>query len=485
MNATPATRDTAPHPAPDRLDKGLVKLIVVLLAGAIPALLDTAIVNVAVDTIARDLHTSVATIQWVITGYLLSFAMVIPLSGWALSRFGGRAVWLFSLSLFLAGSVACGAAWNIGSLIAFRVVQGIGGGLMVPLLTTLLVQAADGRQMGRLMSAVSLPIVVVPIFGPVIAGLIISNASWRWIFYVNVPICLAGLVLAWRGLPSSPPPGGQPRLDLAGLLLLPPALVALLYGLAQVSTEGGFGHAGVIIPLGVGAALLAGYGRHALRTSATPMVDLRLFRSRTFTGASSLLFLAGLSIYGGMLLLPLYFQQVRGGTALAAGLMMVPQGLGSLLPRTLAGKLTDKIGSRLVALAGIALAAAGTVPFALAGLHTSYWLLGAALVVRGAGLGTATIAVMAGAFTGLSREQVPHASSATRIVQFVGGSFGAAVLVAVILDQQIAAHAAAGPAGVATAFGHTFWWCVGFTALALLPALLMSGRAQAPDASPS
>ena len=480
QGTTATGQRTAATPGRERLDPAVIKLIVVLLTGAIPALLDTAIVNVAVDTIGRDLHTSVSTIQWVITGYLLSFAMVIPLSGWALARFGGRAVWMFSLALFLAGSVACGAAWNIGSLIAFRVVQGIGGGLMVPLLTTLLVQAAGGRQMGRLMSAVSLPIVVVPIFGPVIAGLIISNVSWRWIFYVNVPICLAGLALAWRGLPSTRSAGNRPRIDLAGLLLLPPALVALLYGLAQVSGQGGFGHARVIIPLGAGAVLLAGYAVHALRTSATPMVDLRLFRSRTFTGASSLLFLAGLSIYGGMLLLPLYFQQVRGGTALAAGLMMVPQGLGSLLPRTLAGKLTDKIGPRLIVLAGIVLAAVGTVPFALAGLHTSYWLLGAALVVRGAGLGTATIAVMAGAFTGLSREQVPHASSATRIVQFVGGSFGAAVLVAVILDQQIAAHAAAGAAGLATAFGHTFWWCTGFTVLALLPALLLSGRADPP-----
>jgi EmrB/QacA subfamily drug resistance transporter len=479
MNATPApTQAAAAAPGPDRLDRGLVKLIVVLLLGAIPALLDTAIVNVAVDTIGRDLHATVSSIQWVITGYLLSFAMVIPLSGWALGRFGGRAVWVFSLGLFLAGSVACGAAWNLGSLIAFRVIQGIGGGLMVPLLTTLLVQAAGGRHMGRLMSAVSLPVVVVPIFGPVVAGLIVSNASWRWIFYVNVPLCLAGLVLAWRELPAAPPPGTRQRLDLVGLALLPPALVALLYGLAQVSSEGGFDHRRVIIPLSLGAALLAGYGRHALRTSATPMVDLRLFRARAFTGASSILFLAGLSIYGGMLLLPLYFQQVRGASALAAGLLMVPQGLGSLLPRTLAGKLTDKIGPRLVVLAGIVLAAAGTIPFALAGLHTSYWLLGAALVVRGAGLGTATIAVMAGAFQGLRREQVPHASSATRIMQFVGGSFGAAVLVGLILDRQVAAHAAAGAAGLATAFGHTFWWCVGFTVLALLPALLLSGRGE-------
>ncbi len=462
----------------------MVKLIAVLLTGAIPSLLDTSIVNVAADTIGRDLHTSVPTIQWVITGYLLSFAMVIPLSGWALARFGGRMVWTFSLALFLAGSVACGAAWNIGSLIAFRVAQGIGGGMMAPLITTLLVQAAGGRQMGRLMAAVSLPIVVVPIFGPVVAGLIISNISWRWIFYVNVPVCLAGLVLAWRHLPTSRPRGGTSRIDLVGLVLLPPALVAMLYGLAEVSSAGGFGHRRVIVPLSVGAVLLAAYCVHALRASATPMVDLRLFRVRAFTGATSLLFLAGLSIYGGMLLLPLYFQTARHDTALTAGLLMVPQGLGSLAPRTLAGKLTDKIGPRLVVLAGVALAAVGTIPFALAGLHTSYWVLGPALVVRGAGLGTVTIAVMAGAFQGLSREQVPHASSATRITQFVGGSFGAAVLVAVILDRQAAAHAAAGAAGLATAYANTFWWCTGFTALALLPALLLAGRAGPPAGAP-
>jgi EmrB/QacA subfamily drug resistance transporter len=476
--APPPSEDTPP--SPDRLDPALVRLIVVLLTGAIPALLDTSIVNVAVDTIAHDLDTTVPAIQWVITGYLLSFAMVIPLSGWALARFGGRNVWVFSLALFLAGSIACGAAWDIESLITFRVVQGIGGGMMTPLITTLLVQAAGTSQLGRLMSAISLPIVVVPVFGPVIAGLIVDNISWRWIFYVNVPLCLIGLVLAWHGLPSGRPPGGTVHLDVIGLLLLPPALVALLYGLAQASTDAGFGHPDVIIPLGAGAVLLAAYCVHALRTSATPMVDLRLFRVRSFTGASSLLFLAGLSTYGAMLLLPLYFQQARHDTALVAGLLMVPQGLGSLLPRTMAGKATDKLGPRVVVLAGVVLAAVGTIPFALAGLRTSYWLLAAALVVRGAGLGTATIAVMAGAFRGLSREQVPHASSATRIVQYVGGSFGAAVLVAVILDRQLAVHAAAGAAGLATAYGYTFWWCTGFTVLALVPALMLSGRVKAP-----
>src|SRR6202167_1463060 len=176
MNATsPAGQASSVNPVRERLDPSVIKLIVILLTGAIPALLDTSIVNVAVDTIGRDLHTTVSSIQWVITGYLLSFAMVIPLSGWALARFGGRSVWMFSLALFLAGSVASGAAWNVARLIAFRVVQGIGGGMMTPLITTLLVQAVGSSQLGRLMAAISLPIVVVPIFGPVVAGLIISN----------------------------------------------------------------------------------------------------------------------------------------------------------------------------------------------------------------------------------------------------------------------------------------------------------------------
>jgi EmrB/QacA subfamily drug resistance transporter len=490
MNATPDSvrppAAGAPAAESEKIPPELVKLIAILLLGAIPALLDTTIVNVAIDTIGRDLHTTVSAIQWVITGYLLSFGMVIPFSGWALARFGGRATWLFALTVFLAGSVASGAAWNIASLIGFRVVQGIGGGLLVPLLTTLVTQQASGRPLGRLIAAISLPVAVVPILGPVISGLIISNISWRWIFYVNVPMCLVAIALAWRGLPAgdrSAPAGAdrRPRIDLTGLLLLCPALVGLLYGLAQVSSSGGFGHARVLIPIAAGLALLAGFAVHALRMTGEPAVDLRLYRSRSFTGGSGLMFLGGLSIYGAMLLLPLYFQQVRGYGALGAGLLLVPQGVGSLLPRTIVGKLTDRLGPRPVSLAGIILAAAGTVPFALAGLHTSVVLLGAALVVRGAGLGAATIAPMAGAFQGLPKAELPHASSAIRIAQQVGGSFGAAVLV-VILSRQAAAHAAAGAAGLATAFGHTFWWCVGFTALAVIPALLMPGR---PASQPS
>jgi EmrB/QacA subfamily drug resistance transporter len=487
-----AANGTASRARGDKLDPALVRLVIILLVGLIPSLLDTTIVNVAIASVGRDLHATVSQIQWVITGYLLSFGMVIPLSGWALSRLGGRTVWIASLTVFLVGSLASGAAWNVPSLIGFRILQGAGGGLMLPLLTTLIMQAAGPNRLGRLMATISLPVAVVPILGPVISGLIITHASWRWIFFVNAPICIAGLLLAWRGLPHDRPAGGQgtalnarqaaaerPRLDVAGLLLLCPALAGLLYGLAQVSTDAGFAHPTVIVPIAAGIVLLVGFAVHALRKPGQALVDLRLFRSRAFAGASGLMFLAGLSIYGAMLLLPLYFQEARGYSALMAGLLLVPQGVGSILPRTIVGKLTDRIGPRPVSLAGIALAGIGTVPFALATAHTSAYWLAAALVVRGAGLGAATIALMAGAFQDLSRAELPHASSATRIAQQVGGAFGAAVLV-VILASQRAAHVAAGPAALAISFGHTFWWCVGFTALAVIPALWLPGRPSAP-----
>src|ERR1700742_4328132 len=299
-----APASQTPAKAPDKLDPALIKLTAILMVGAIAALLDTTIVNVGLDAIARDLHTTVSTGQWVMTGYLLSFGMVIPLNGWAIGRFGARATWLASLALFLAGSVACGLAWNIGSLVAFRVIQGIGGGMLMPVLTTLLIRAAGGRSLGRLMATVSLPAVVVPVAGPIVGGLMVTDLTWRWLFYVNVPICLTGLVLAWRGLASTPEAAGpKTRLDLAGLALLSPGLAAVLYGLAQVSAHHGFGHLAGIIPLAAGLLALAAFTVRALRPrdaigGVQPVIDLRLFRSRSFTGAGHLVLFVGPAVLG-------------------------------------------------------------------------------------------------------------------------------------------------------------------------------------------
>jgi MFS family permease len=285
---------------------------------------------------------------------------------------------------------------------------------------------------------------------------------------------VAGLLLAWRLMPTDSGNRAQ-HLDITGLLLLSPSIAVLLYGLSRVGATGGFGSPSVLVPLAAGLVLLAGFVRHAL-TADRPLLDLRLFRVPSFTVSALLTFLAGFVLYGALLLMPLYFQDVQSHDPLRTGLLLAPQGIGILASRNIAGALTDRIGPRWVVVAGLGLVAIGTVPFALAGAATSDWWLMAALVVRGAGLGAVTLPVFATAFQGLDRGQIPDASIIIRTAQQVGGSFGSAVL-ALILASAVAQHVG----GAAAAFRGTFWWATGFSVVAVLLALwLPAGKPAEP-----
>src|SRR6266487_5632859 len=223
--ATPRERVDEPDASGsgEGLNRELLVLGTVFVLGAIMTVLDLTIVNVAVPTIGRELGTSISSIQWVMTGYMLAFASVIPLTGWASERYGAKRVWIGSLPVFMLGSVLAGAAWSTGSLIGFRVLQGLGAGMILPVGQTILAQAAGPQRMGRVMSLVGVPMLLGPVFGPVIGGAIVDQVSWRWIFFVNLPIGVAALVLAWRLLPDAVPQLGA-RLDLRGLVLLPPGI---------------------------------------------------------------------------------------------------------------------------------------------------------------------------------------------------------------------------------------------------------------------
>jgi EmrB/QacA subfamily drug resistance transporter len=465
----------------ERIDRDVAKVAGVLIVGALAVVFDTTIVSVALQTLATKLHASVGTIQWVSTGYLLALGVTIPLVGWAQARFGGKRLWLVALAVFLAGSVLSSLAWNAPSLIAFRVLQGIGGGVMLPLLSTLIMQAARGRALGRTMSMVSLPAVLGPILGPVVGGVILNWLDWRWLFWVNVPFCVVGIVLAWRMLPSDPP-AGRTRLDVIGLLLLSPGIVGILYGLSNAGKAAGFARADVLIPALAGALLTAGFAVWSVRSAGRALVDVRLFRHRSVASSSALLFLSGAALYGVMLLLPLYWQQGRGVSALTAGLLLVPQGIGTLISRPLSGRLTDAIGARTIALVGFVIVGLATIPFAFATTTTSEWLLMAALLVRGIGLGAVIIPVMTVAFVGLDRADVPHASILTRIAQQVGGSFGTALL-AVILEGTLRSLGG-GATATADAFDRAFWWSIGFTVVAVGLAFLLPGRPAPVRAAP-
>src|SRR5580658_10015128 len=186
--------------ADDVLSPELKRIASVVILGSIMSILDTTIVAVALDTLAKDFRVTVSTIQWVTTGYLLALAVVIPVTGWAVDRFGAKRVWMLSLTLFIVGSSLCGLAWSANSLIAFRVLQGVGGGMLLPVGQSMLARAAGPQRMGRVMSIIGVPMVMGPVLGPVLGGLIISNYSWRWIFYVNVPIGIVALALSARTL---------------------------------------------------------------------------------------------------------------------------------------------------------------------------------------------------------------------------------------------------------------------------------------------
>ena len=479
----------AAKPPVEKLDPKVVKTALILIVGGMAVIFDTTIVSVAaLHTLALRLHTSVSTIQWVTTGYLLALAIAVPLSAWALQRFGGKRLWMFSLAVFLVGSVGASLAWNVGSLIASRVVQGVGGGLMLPLMTTLIFQAAGGKSLGRLVTYVAMPALLGPVLGPVIGGAILTHLSWRFMFWVNVPFCVAGFLLAWRYLTDDTPSkdtARKARLDVPGLLLIAPGTSVLLYGLANAGTNAGFGHPDVIIPLAIGVALTAAFTVYALR-KAGPLVEIRLFAKRSVASSSAALFFSGFSLYGAMLLMPLFYQDVRGTTALTAGIMLVPQGIGALLSRTVAGSNIDKYGSRIIVLIGCAIVAASTVPFAFAGPHTNSWLLALWMIIRGFGLGAVTMPLMVAGYIGLDKAQIPHASVLTRTAQQIGGSFGTAVL-AVILEDAIAAHHGV----LADGFHVAFWWSVGFAVVGVLLSLWLPGAQRtppaeaAPDAQPA
>jgi EmrB/QacA subfamily drug resistance transporter len=473
----------------------IVGLAAVVVLGTVMTILDATIVNVAVARLGAHFSTSISTIQWVATAYLLAFAAVIPATGWASERFGARRVWLTSLGAFVAGSVLAGASWSIGSLIAFRVLQGAAAGMILPLGQTLLAQAAGPHRMGRIMSVIGVPMLLAPIFGPVVGGAIVDNASWRWIFFVNVPVGAVAFALALRLLPRSEAPGRVP-LDARGLALLAGGIAVAVFGLSEIGTRGTILDAVPLASVASGLALVTLFVVHALRTSR-PLIDVRLFSERGFATAAATNFLLGTALFGILLLLPLYFQLVRGESPLATGLLLVPQGLGAACAMPVAGALVDRVGAGRVVPAGIVLALAGCAAYTQIGATTSFWYLAGALFLVGLGLGSTIMPSMAAAYQGLAHEAVPRATSALNAIQRVAGSLGTALLAVVLqramrhelpgFDGGLGAagrlvarnHAAAGP--LATAFGLTFWAALALAVVALVPALLLPRRAASDD----
>jgi EmrB/QacA subfamily drug resistance transporter len=452
----------------DRIEPYVWRIAGVVILGMIMSILDTTIVNVALDTLGRDLHSPISQIQWVVTGYLLSLAAVIPVTGWAARRFGAKRIYLVSIALFTLGSALCGLAGTSTSLIVFRVLQGVGGGMIMPVGQMIMAEVAGPRRMGRVMGIVAMPAMLAPILGPVVGGLILEGLHWSWIFFVNVPIGALALVLGARMLPASKL--GKPgRLDGLGLALLAVSMPLIVYGLSEIGTTGSFTAPSVVWPIAIGLLLCATFAWHALRTER-PLLDIRLYANRVFGAASLTTFGLGAALFGAMILVPLYYQQIRGESVIFTGLLVGPQGLGMLAMTPFNGRLTERFGGGRVAIVGVSILALSTVPLALVGAQTSIVEISLVLALRGLGIGLSFMPAMTAAFGALRTDQLSDATPQMNVLQRLGGAIGTAVLAVVLQRSTLHAHTIAGRAG---AFDNAYWWSLAIAVLSLVPCLVL------------
>ncbi|WP_433324097.1 DHA2 family efflux MFS transporter permease subunit [Spirillospora sp. CA-294931] len=452
----------------DRLDPRLLVMIAVVLLGGLLGILNSTMAAVATGDLAARFDTSLSTAGWASTGFLLAVTATIPFTTWAVDRFGGRRLWLAGLAVFTAGSLAAGLAWNTGSLIAFRTLQGVGAGLLDPLVLILLARAAGPARAGRVMGLMGVVLSLGPVLGPIAGGAVLSGLSWRWMFLLSVPVGLVASLLALRVIPAdSPDAGVRTRLDVVGLALLAPGFTALVLALSQTAEQAAFTAWQALLPLALGVVLLIGYAVHASGTRRTPpLVDLRLFTARGFTASVTIMGLGGLANFAALFALPLYYQQARGHGVLAAGLLMAPAGLGGAIAMPLAGRLSDRLGARGLACGGAILALLSASAFTRMGTGTAEaWPVLAALTL-GLGMGCFSAPTMGSLYRALPGPMVAQGSSVLYMLNQLGAALGVAL---VTLTLQTSGDPVSGFHGV--------FWLVTAVLLVILTAVpLLPGR---------
>jgi EmrB/QacA subfamily drug resistance transporter len=415
---------------------------IAFVAGLFMDLMDATIVNVALPTLGRDFGASTDTLEWVITGYLISLAIWIPASGWISDRFGSKRTFAFALVVFTAGSALCGLAWSASSLIAFRVLQGVGGGMMTPVGTAMLFRAFPSAERARASAIVTVPTAIAPALGPVLGGWLVDNASWRWIFYVNVPVGLATLVFALLFLREHKEraAGG---FDVWGFLCSGAGLALVLYALSQAPAHGWTST--VVVISGLLGILLFGLLVLLELRRPDPMLHLRLFSDRMFRSANLSMFMVYAVLLGILFLLPLFLQELRGLSALKSGLTTFPQALGMLLVVPVTGRLYPRVGPRrmlTIALVGITVT---SVLFLLVDLGTNLWWIRAIMFLRGVFMSFAIVASQAAAFSSIRSEETGRASALFNTNRQVAASMGVAILATVLGEHNSV-----------TAFHHAF-----------------------------
>jgi EmrB/QacA subfamily drug resistance transporter len=394
-------------------------------------IMDTTIVNVALPGLARDFHASTSDIEWVVLGYLVALAASIPASGWLGDRFGTKRIFLFALAMFTVASALCGQSQNLTELVLFRVLQGVGGGMLVPVGTAMLFRAFPPIERARVSTILLVPTILAPAIGPILGGWLVTYHSWRWIFYVNLPIGVIAFVMGVIYLHEYRDPHAG-AFDRRGFVLSAVALSTLLYALSQ-GPEKGWLSGSVVITAVTGTIMLIALIKVEL-SSPEPMLALRLYRDKMFRLGNNIMGLMYGTFASVLFILPLYLQRLRGLSAFDSGLTTFPQAVGVMTMGQLVGRIYHRVGPRRLVTCGLAGLFASTLPLAFVGLHTDLWTIRTILFVRGCCTAFVAVPLQASLYANISPADTGRASALFSAQRQVCAGLGVAALATVLLE---------------------------------------------------
>ncbi|MFD2211332.1 MDR family MFS transporter [Virgibacillus halophilus] len=400
--------------------------------GAIAPMLDSTMVNIAIDQLMKDFSTTLGTVQWSVTGYVLALAIAVPVSGWLMNKYNGKKIFVGAVIAFGVISVLAGFSWDISSFLLFRLLQGFSAGIITTLMSTLLVKTAGPKNLGRVMAIVSTPMILGPILGPVIGGFIVHAASWHWIFFINVFIVLIAAPIMMKTIPDFEPFNKDSKLDVFGIVDLSFMSAALIYGITKAADHASFNNKETLLWGGIGLALAVIYVVYNHIRKNQTVLPINLFAHKSFSASSIGLFLANIAVMGPMLILPLFFQNLRHFTAIEAALALIPQGVGMLVTRPMIGRMIDRIGAKYVVMVSLIISLIGSIPLIFITDKTSMLWISIILFIRGTSFGGIMLPLTSDAYTGLASKQLPQAGVGINIIENLGSSFGSAVIATVV-----------------------------------------------------
>ncbi|WP_442604223.1 DHA2 family efflux MFS transporter permease subunit [Paenibacillus sp. KN14-4R] len=460
--------------------KEILAPLITIIIGMFMVILDGTAVNVALPGFVKDFNSSYAVVQWTVMGYALAQAAVIPLAGWLSDRFGPKNIFLISLTFFTIGSLLCALATDITQLITYRIIQGIGGGMVMPIAMAFIYRISPPDKVGAVMGMMGIPILLAPALGPILAGYLVDYVNWTWIFLINIPIGLIGLLIGMRKLPKM---GRQsvPALDLLGMMLAPLAFAALCYGISEGASD--WSSLKTILGLGIGAAALLLFIIVEL-SQRQPLLELRVFGSWNFTRAIIIQWITQIALFGTMFLVPLFLQQAKGYSAFDTGLIMLPQALAAGLTMPISGRLSDKVGARPLVIIGMGLVTVAAYLLSQISADGGIIMMIIPLILLGAGMGFSMMPLQTHLMKCAPQNLVSRVTSLINALQQVVGAFAVAGLTT-ILASRMKEHAIPNEMPTiktwAASFGDTFFVLIAVGAFGMILALLLTKPKKQPQ----